>query len=403
MARVRILQAVPGLFLACGLAAQQPPPSDTPLDQVPSFWQRIESAEASGDDEVVWDLEQELLRLVRQHLDALEAVPVLHEMADRQMQHLGRVVDGIEAPQRQVSHYCSEIFEGDEGGCYSGNRKNILQAMLAEASRNYADAIVILLRAESYSSDELRALEMGLVRGAELIRDEYAPDREYRFDEQYVMLMPTSSSGVFAEPWRSRVEPIMALADWDLPYDSAGTPEEDFLKERGLRADRFTSVYSRGRQSLRRLYAYEVTVSHSAFARASALVQIADWDLLLSRNGLAIEGYVLALRMIEEGGADEASIAELFAPATPIVLPAFEPSPFVLDPTRAAAGHIDASFALTEFGRARDIEIRDTANATDADRAEVLSRLKSSRFRPRPTDGEFDDSSPIAVRYYLYD
>ena len=34
---------------------------------------------------------------------------------------------------------------------------------------------------------------------------------------------------------------------------------------------------------------------------------------------------------------------------------------------------------------------------------DLVSLLKSSRFRPRLTDGEFADASPVVVRYYLYD
>ena len=50
---------------------------------------------------------------------------------------------------------------------------------------------------------------------------------------------------------------------------------------------------------------------------------------------------------------------------------------------------------------ARDIEIRGAANVTDAEQADLESLLKSSRFRPRLTQGGFADASPVAVRYYL--
>ncbi|HJR71717.1 MAG TPA: hypothetical protein VKA43_16860, partial [Gammaproteobacteria bacterium] len=325
------------------------------LDQVPLLWQRIESEEAIGNDAEVWDLEQELLMLARRHRDNLEAVPILRDLADRQMDVIGRFVNLHETPP-QVIHGCyyKEWPAADAGNCHSGSRTTVVQGMLADANRNHADAIAILLRAEAYSSDELRALEMELVRGAELIREEY----EHKGNRGVtgtrtknrvpVPLVPWTRAAELVEPWRSRMEPVMALADWELPYDSAGTPEEDFLQELEPREGRFRVPYYRGRQSLRRLYVYEVAASSSRLDQAGAIVQMADWDLLFSNNGLATEGYALALRMLEEAQVDDASIAQLFAPEQPVVLPSFEPSPLARDETRSATGHVDVTFAITK-------------------------------------------------------
>ena len=85
--------------------------------------------------------------------------------------------------------------------------------------------------------------------------------------------------------------------------------------------------YYRGRQSLRRLYAYGAASSGSSLSQADAVVQIADWDLLYSHNGKAVESYAAAHAMLEQAGAAEASIEQLFAPPTPVVLPAFQPNP----------------------------------------------------------------------------
>lgn len=378
------------------------------LEQVPLLWQRIASEEAIGNDAEVWDLEQELLTLARRHPDSLEAVPVLHDMADRQKDVLRRVVDLHETPPQVIyGCYYKEWPNVDAGNCHSGSRKTVVQGMLAETDRNYADAIAILLRNEAYASDELRALEMELVRGAELIRDEYE-ERGNRGntgsrmnDGVPVPLVPWSRSAELIEPWRSRMEPVMALADWELPYDSAGTPEEDFLEQLEPRDSRFRDPYYRGRQSLRRLYAYEVVASSPVLERASAIVQLADWDLVYSNNAVATEGYVLALRMLEEAGTSDASIAQFFAPDLPIVLPSFEPSRLARDETRAATGHVDVAFEITRYGRARDVEIRAAAHVTKGEQADLVSLLKSSRFRPRLTGGVFAAASPVVVRYYL--
>lgn len=378
------------------------------LEQVPLLWQRIESEEAIGNHAQVWDLEQEVLTLARRHLDKLEAVPVLRAMADRQMDVLGRYVDLHETPPQVIyGCYYKEWPSSDAGNCHSGTRTTVVQGMLADADRNYADAIAVLLRNEAYSSDELRALEMELVRGAELVRDEFERDGNRGItgsrtkNEVPIPLVPWTHAAELVEPWRSRMEPVMALADWELPYESAGTPEEDFLDEIEPRDARFRAPYYRGRQSLRRLYAYEVAASSPRLTQANAIVQIADWDLLFSSNGLATEGYALALGMLEEAQADDASIAQLFAPEQPVVLPSFEPSPLARDETQAATGHVDVTFAITKYGRAREIEVRGAANVSEADQADLVSLLKNSRFRPRLTEGEFAETSPVAVRYYL--
>jgi hypothetical protein len=382
------------------------------LEQVPLLWQRLESEEALGDDAAAWNVEQELLTLARRHPDDPQAVPVLRGVADRQMAVVERLaVSGETPPQVILGCYYREWAIAGDGGssCNSGTRSTAVQGVLADANRNYADAIAVLLRNEAYSSAELRELEMELVRGAEFIYERYARDGNRRVtgtrtkNEVPMPLVPLSPDAEIREPWRSRMAPIIELADWDLPYDSAGTPEEDFLQEMEPRDARFRGPYYRGRQGLRRLYMYSVVSSRPSLEQATAIVQIADWDLLFSSNGLAVEGYTLARGMLERAGAESASLAELFAPALPVVLPSFEPNPLAPDETRTATGHIDVAFAITQYGRAREIEIRGAANATGRARSDLASLLKSSRFRPRLTDGRFADSSPVVVRYHLYD
>jgi hypothetical protein len=376
------------------------------LEQVPLLWQRIESEEALDNHAEVWDLEQELLTLVRRHPEDLQAVPILRRMADRQMAVLGRVVDSGEIPP-QVIHGCYyQQWRISDGDCHSGSRTTVVQGMLADAERNYADAIAILLRNEVFASRELRELEMELVRGAALIHDEYERDGNRGItgtrikNEVPVPLVPWTFAARTLEPWRSRMAPIVELADWDLPRELAGTPEADFLDQPQPRDARFRIPYYRGRQSLRRLYAYDVAGSSPPSSRAAAIVAIADWDLLFSNNALAVEGYALARGLLAEA-ADEALLAQTFAPALPIVLPSFDPNPLAPDDTRPAIGHIDVAFAITQYGRARDIEIRGAANAAAAAQRDLVSLLRGSRFRPRSAGGRGE--SPVAMRYYVYD
>jgi hypothetical protein len=382
------------------------------LEQVPLLQQQIASEEAFGNAAAVFDLEQELLTLARRHPDDPRAVAVLRDIADRQMAVVERMVDSNEIPPQVIlGCYYNEWSTDDDGAgnCRSGTRHTAVRGMLAEADRNYAEAIGVLLRNEAYSSDDLRELEMELVRGAELIYEEYARDGNRGVtgtrtrNEVPVPLAPWSPVAEIREPWRSRMAPIIALADWDLPYASAGTPEDDFMQNVEPRDVRFRAPYYRGRQSLRRLYVYSVVASSPPLAQATAIVAMADWDLLFSSNGLALEGYALARNMLVRAGTDEAALAQLFTPELPVVLPSFEPNPLALDPTRAATGHVEVEFVITKYGRARAIEIRDAANAADRARADLVHLLQSSRFRPRLTDGRFADSTPVVVRYGLYD
>ncbi len=92
-----------------------------------------------------------------------------------------------------------------------------------------------------------------------------------------------------------------------------------------------------------------------------------------------------------------------FAPQLPVVLPAFQPNPLAPDETRPASGHIDVAFEITQYGRSCAIEIRDSANASAEAQGRPVSLVRSHRFRPRATAGQFADATPVALRYYLYE
>jgi hypothetical protein len=381
------------------------------LEQVPLLWQRIASEEARGNDAEVWDLEQELLTLVRRHPNDVRAAQVLHEMADRQMAVLERVIEGRSIPP-QVIYGCfyKTWPQSDSGSCQAGSRKDAVQGMLAEAQRNYADAIAILLRNEEYASAELRELEMELLRGADLIRTEYDDERRgitgtriRTRSELPVPLVPRDFGVEHREPWRSRTAPVVALATWQLPYESAGAAPAEFVDGYETRDGRLRDPYHRGRQSLRRLYAYGAASSMPVVEQATAIVLLADWDLLFAHHGFALEGYDVARAMLERAGTAQNSIAELFAPPVPVVLPAFQPNPLAGAEARMATGHIDVAFTLTKYGRARDVELRGAANVSDGAREALEALIKTSRFRPRIVNGELAVESPVAFRYYLYD
>jgi hypothetical protein len=205
------------------------------------------------------------------------------------------------------------------------------------------------------------------------------------------------------EPWRSRMAAVAQVAEWELPY-----PNEPSLQAHDdghvvTKQVHIMDPYHRGKQSLRRLYAYGAASSDSSLRQAEAVAQMADWDLLYSHNGRAIESYEVAHAMLEDARAPASSLEQLFAPPTPVVLPAFQPNPLARDEKRAAAGYVDVAFEITKYGRSREVEILDAANASHAAKQDLVALIRSSRFRPRLMDGEFVEATPVRMRYYLYE
>jgi hypothetical protein len=364
------------------------------LDQVPLVVRLIGIEEERGNAAGAWDREQSLLTLVRRHLDDLRTVPLLRDIADKQMSVLAAVLAGKHPPQVVLGCFYQDWPILNGGSCNAGTRKTVVQGMLGEAQRNYADAIGVMLHNGLFDSDELRELELKILRGVDLLRS--------RNTSNPIPMVPSYVGVANLEPWRSRMAPVIALANWDLPAAPQGR-ENAANSHFVIRHVEMMDPYQRGRQSLQRLYAYGAASSSPQRAQADAVVQLADWDLLHSHNGQAVGAYAAAYAMLEEAGAPEASIAQLFAPPLPVVLPAFQPNPLAPDEARSATGHIDVAFEITQYGRARGIEIRDAANAGGDALGRLISLVKSNRFRPRATAGQFADATPVLLRYYLYE
>lgn len=154
-----------------------------------------------------------------------------------------------------------------------------------------------------------------------------------------------------------------------------------------------------GRESLVRLASYDVAGAEPWLTRITSLIQVADWDLLFKAPGPTLEQYEQAYSQLREKGVPQTSIDRLFAPPVPVVLPTFLPSPLVAE---ASASYIDVAFTINRFGASRDIDVVDaTPDVTRSALNDAVRLIKHSRFRPRSTNGEFTDSEPIRLRYYL--
>ena len=373
------------------------------LEQIPLLRQLINIEAARDNAQGAWEREQDLLTLLRRHPDDVRTAAALRDIADRQMEVLAAVIAGERPPEVVLGCYYKEWPTSADGSCTAGSKSTVVQGMLAEAQRNYLDAIAVMLRQGLYDSDELRALELDVLRGVDLMRTRYGGP-----SGRPVPLVPPYTGASAIEPWRGRMAAVTQLAAWDLPYPDERPLEGDSLDSdaQGNFVTKHAHImdpYHRGRQSLRRLYAYTAASEGTLLQQADAVVQLADWDLLYSHNSQAIESYELAHTMLEQEGAAEASVEQLFDPLMPVVLPAFQPNPLARDATRAETGYIDVGFEITKYGRSRAVEILGDANATHAAKQDLVALVRSSRYRPRLTEGAFADAAPVRVRYYLYE
>src|SRR5262245_32172054 len=194
------------------------------LEQVPLLRQLINIEEKRGNAEGAWDREQDLLTLLRRHPDDVRTAPALREIADRQMEVLAAVIAGERPPEVVLGCYYKQWPTSADGSCTAGSKSTVVQGMLAEAQRNYLDAIAVMLRQGLYDSDDLRTLELDVLRGVDLMRTRYGGG-----SARPVPLVPPYTMASSIEPWRSRMAAVAELAAWDLPYPDQRPLEGDSL------------------------------------------------------------------------------------------------------------------------------------------------------------------------------
>ena len=374
------------------------------LEQIPLIQQMIANEEAIGRVDTAWELEQDLLTLARRHPDDTRTVPVFRETAAKRMALLRQYLAGEFPPQMVLGCYYGwprqhpdpanvAVSLPTPTSCTSGTRDEAVRAIVSDAQRHYADAIAVMLRNELYASDELRELELELVRSFDATR---VREGEYT---RYGRNVGLEGAPLDLEPWKSWMDSMALLAEWGLPESGVEPgPETSEPRDGESLSTRFSRCrdYCLGRQSLQRVLAYEIAASAPLEDQVEAFVRLADWE----EGEQALEKYKRALRILREAGA-QTLIDELFSPKTPVVLPTFEPNPLATNATPTSRGYIDVAFEISR-GEARRARILDTTtNATDADKKRLVELIERSRFRPRVTDGEFARASPIVLRYYL--
>jgi tetratricopeptide (TPR) repeat protein len=168
-------------------------------------------------------------------------------------------------------------------------------------------------------------------------------------------------------------------------------------------------AYGSGRESLRRLIAYDVANAEPMPVRVDALVRLADWDVLLThatrvytKYDEVLAEYQAAYNSLAREGADPAAIEAIFAPQVPVTLPTFLPNPLVSEKTQSSIGYVDVEFGVNQYGKAERVRILDsTMNAPRSARRDLEHLIERSSYRPRMVDGRVAESAPLRLRYYL--
>jgi hypothetical protein len=313
--------------------------------EAPLLRQLVQIEEAKGNAAVAWDLEQELIGLLRQN-PGPRAAPMLREIADKRVDVLERYAAGEIPPQIALGCYYSEpdnVESGRKGNksCGSGSSFRAKLNLLDEATLYYYDVMDMIRLSEGQSSDQLPEVYMAVLRASYAARNDYGTENQ-------------------------------------------------------------------GRGMLRAVHERHVEYSAPSPVQMNALLQMADWDLLYAggrkKNEAAFQAYEALYERLEQEGLEQSLIDEMFSPSVPVVLPTFSPNPLASIETPHSQGFVEVAFEITKYGEGKSIEILDTTtNTTEAASVTLREIIKWSRFRPRVANGAFEDPSRVVVRYYVND
>jgi hypothetical protein len=351
----------------------------TSADEALLLRQQIRSEKALELHERVWNLEQTMVTIARQHHDDVRMMPVFRELAEDRSDALEEYLAGGFPPEIELGcYYISVVRRYDDTrgkvhpprdshptGCLSGSKRVVIGAFRSEILMYYADAIEVLVRNGDYSSQELRDLEAQALGVAPYNAFAFSPCSG-PLDE--LLALPLLGDCL---------QPVMHVGDTVIP--------------------------NIGWASLFRLIAYEFRSRAPAAARANAIAELADWHLWAGRRfeERALEIYERAYRELEHADDMRSSAAQIFAPPIPVALPTLERNPLAAA-APASSRYIDVAFAVTKYGKPERIEILDTSrDATRAEERDLKRLIEGMTFRPRVVDGEIAASAPVVVRYAL--
>lgn len=352
------------------------------VDEALLLRQQIRSEKELGNGERVWNLQHDLIFIARENLDDMRMLPIFVDLIDDRAERLDefRTTNYRELPAgiyvpcegddtlavRSNDKRSAPAPVSDARNCEFGTWRTVVDRLQEAVLRHYADALAVLIRSGDYASQELRDLEKETLR---LIP----------FERGYI------------------------------PCPSI--PFREFLESEliGSCMDTASGLGVGGWASLMRLVFYEVRSGAPGAARANAFAELADWYLHAVHVGTSRKystGDEIALSLYEEsvaqlGQGDDAreSMAAIFAPELPVMLPTYARNPLA---SLQSSRFIDVAFAINQYGEAGAIEVLRSSDDVSGTAQRALVRLiKYGSFRPRAVDGKLAESAPVVVRYYL--
>lgn len=306
------------------------------LEQAPLLQQYIANEKARGDPAAAWELEQELITLINRHAEDLATVPMFVDLADQRMDLIDRYIAGEFPPEIILGCYYRSA-NAAFGSCSAGSKGVAVRHILQEAKEYYESAIGALLKHELYASDELRDLEMKLIRANYYYGSELIPPS--RYEEGKARLNRLIDYDVESSQTLGQIDALVQIADWDLMYSNNSRAIETY-------EDAYAQLLEHdiAKESIDRLFAPETPVVLPVFVP----------NPLVSEETSDSRGHVdVAFEITRFGRARQIRILDT------------------------------------------------TQNATRSDRNMVEELIMHARFRPRTEDGQFGDASLVDLRYYL--
>jgi hypothetical protein len=362
------------------------------VDEALLLRQEVHSEKALGHPQRVWDLEQEMVTIARQHPDDMRVVPIFRELGEDRSDVLKRFRAGEFPPQIYIGCYygaqqrryddtrAEQRPTGEDASCLGGSRSTVIEQLRGEILMYYADAIEVIVINGDYASQELRDLE----QQAFLLAPAGPP-----FGPELPLCRGTLDQLVALELLGTCLEPVIQIQQ----------------RAPGSRTHKSVAVIANvgGLPSLVRALAYEIRSGAPAAARAAALLDIADWHHPRSRfDESPLTYYEQVFEELRQSDDSRALAVEIFSPEIPVTLPTYRPNPFTPVAAHASSRYIEVGFDITQYGRSSGIEILETSSdATRAERRDLLRSIEATSFRPRVVDGELADSARVTVRYHL--
>jgi hypothetical protein len=328
------------------------------LQEVLLLRQMTASLHSGGDVAGAWQFEQNMLRLAQNHVGDIGTLSVFRDVIARRSEVLSRYRSG-EFPDEMVlgCYYSgaphirnmtadSSMMAATAGqsSCSAGSRRAALASMMREIQHYQALAIEALLSNDLHYSDELQQLIFDVIRNSEELQS--------------------------VQPYGDRaVGRILNRVFVDVPGDTASM------------------------LSLTTLY---VHVADFNLRRMHRTRRYSDYEHIRNQ-------YALALARLEQLGVAQAAIDEIFSPAVPVMLPAFEPTVLVAVADDHPSGDfIDVAFDVTRYGNAERVQILDnTGTAPRAEARNVIRLIERSSFRPLMVDGQLPDRTRVFARYVI--